>query len=471
MLSRLAALALLAAPHVLAQPASLVASLDLRAAQAEGWLAGADAVGLRGDAPPLSWDRTLPAADPDSDGLYDLTVPFADVGDSLVVELKIKVDGPSLLNDGWQEGENHAVTLRRGETTRLELGWADRPAPRPGVVTGRVETHAGIGGDGVVPRDVRVWLPPGYDASGRRYPVLYLHDGERAFGTQSGGEWGMDEAATALVEAGAIEPLVIVGVASSDRRTDDYTPTRRTWRRPLPRTGPPTAGGERGAITGTFAAGPADSLVVALREGAVVFDPPETDVWLVAEPDGEGGYRIPGTDVTLAPVLDDGGAVPAFVATRPDAGGLADAYGAYLVDVVKPLVDARYRTLPDAAHTGVGGVSLGGLVTVHLGLTRPDVFGRLLVASPSVWWDEGVILRRVAEAEPRPEQRVWVDIGGDEGGTMVPQARELAELLVATGWADDRVRFVLDEGAGHEWGAWRARAPDMLRFLFPAEAE
>ena len=169
---RLAAFLVVLAPTALAQPASLRATLDLRPALAEGWLAGAEVVGLRGGTPPLRWDQTLAASDPDGDGVYLVAVPFAGIADSVVVQLKIKVDGAGLPNDGWQAGENHVVTLRRGEDTVLALGWTDRPAPRPGVVTGRVETHAGIGGAGVGPRDVHVWLPPGYDAAGRRYPVL-----------------------------------------------------------------------------------------------------------------------------------------------------------------------------------------------------------------------------------------------------------------------------------------------------------
>ena len=52
----------------------------------------------------------------------------------------------------------------------------------------------------------------------------------------------------------------------------------------------------------------------------------------------------------------------------------------------------RYRTLPDASNTALGGSSLGGLATLHLGLTHPDVFGRLAVMSPSVWWDNRAIL-------------------------------------------------------------------------------
>ena len=106
---------------------------------------------------------------------------------------------------------------------------------------------------------------------------------------------------------------------------------------------------------------------------------------------------------------------------------------------------------------------------MHLGLTRPDVFGRLLVASPSVWWDGRTLLATVAAATPPLGQRVWVDIGTEETDTMVPDARRLAALLVETGWDEALVRYVEAEGAGHETRAWQARAPDMLRFLFPPE--
>ncbi len=452
-----------------AQPATLRATLDLRQAVADGWLdPAAGAVGLRGSVAPLSWATTRPAADPDGDGLYTLDVPFAVVGDSLRVEVKIKVDGAGHPNDGWQEGPNHVVTLGPGEDRPFALAWEDRPALPPPTVTGRVDTLPGVEGAGLAARDVYVWLPPGYDDADRRYPVLYLHDGASVFGTEPGPEWGVDEAAQALVEAGEIEPLIVVAVANTDRRTDEYTPTAQAWTRTLARTGPPTGTGRLGPLTGTFDAG-GDSLVVAVRDQTLVVNPPEADLWLAVTADAQGRYPIPGSDVTMAAVRDADGTVPRWVATRPPAGGLGDRYGAFLVDTVKPLVDARYRTLPDAAHTGLGGSSLGGLVTMYLGATRPDVFGRLLVASPSVWWDDRAILATVAAATPSPGQRVWVDMGSEEGSAMVSDARRLAALLVETGWDAALVRYVEAEGAGHDTGAWQARAPDMLRFLFPPE--
>src|SRR5262249_11718724 len=80
-------------------------------------------------------------------------------------------------------------------------------------------------------RDVLVYLPRGYGRlSGRRYPVLYLHDGQNVFDAAtsfSGVEWGVDETAERLTKENLIEPLIIVAVANmGEKRVDEYTPTR-----------------------------------------------------------------------------------------------------------------------------------------------------------------------------------------------------------------------------------------------------
>ena len=453
-----------------AQPAELCATLDLRAAVAAGWLdAGTETVGLRGSAAPLAWQATRPAADPDGDGVYTLRLTFEVAADSLVLAYKIKVDGPDNPNDGWQIGADHTAVLRPGETTDVALAWDDRPPTVPALLTGRIDTLAVESPEGLAPRDVFVYLPPGYAGGDRRYPVLYLHDGQAVFAAdESGAEWGVDETAQALIEAGEVEPLVVVAVANTPARTDEYTPTSRTWRREAVRLGPSPARGGLGALAGTFDVG-GDTLRVDVRDGGLAVLPPDVPAWQPLAPNADGTFDLALAGLTIAFPREADGSVARLVITKPPSGGLADRYGAFLTETVKPLVDARYRTRPDAASTGLGGSSLGGLVTVHLGLTRPDVFGRLLVASPSVWWDDRVILDAVRAARPRPEQRVWIDIGLDEGGSMVPDARALRDALVEAGWDAARVRYVEAPGAGHETRAWAARAPDMLRFLFPAE--
>ncbi len=81
-------------------------------------------------------------------------------------------------------------------------------------------------------RDVLVYLPSGFeDHPDRRYPVLYLHDGQNVFdGATSfveGQEWHVDETAEELIRKGAIQPLIIVGIYNTGvHRLDEYTPTR-----------------------------------------------------------------------------------------------------------------------------------------------------------------------------------------------------------------------------------------------------
>jgi predicted alpha/beta superfamily hydrolase len=77
-------------------------------------------------------------------------------------------------------------------------------------------------------RHVEVWLPPGYDAdSTRRYPVLYMSDGQNLFDPRianTGVDWGVDEAVVRLVQRGVIPPIIVVGVWSSSARATEYSP-------------------------------------------------------------------------------------------------------------------------------------------------------------------------------------------------------------------------------------------------------
>src|SRR5207249_8520991 len=80
-------------------------------------------------------------------------------------------------------------------------------------------------------RDVLVYLPPGYRRSlRRRYPVLYLHDGQNVFDAATafaGVEWGVDETVERLIRKKLIEPLIVVAIANTgDDRIHEYAPTR-----------------------------------------------------------------------------------------------------------------------------------------------------------------------------------------------------------------------------------------------------
>jgi predicted alpha/beta superfamily hydrolase len=238
-------------------------------------------------------------------------------------------------------------------------------------------------------RDITVFLPPGYeDDPGRRFPVLYLHDGQNLFDPakafKQGEHWRAGETAAALIRAGRIEPLIIVGMANTGpRRLHEYTPTH----------------------------------------------------------------------------------------DRKRGGGEADAYGRLIVEELKPLVDSTYRTLRDSQNTGMGGSSLGGLVTLYLGLKYPDVFSKLAVMSPSIWWDRRAVLRNVRNARPKPPLKMWVDIGTGEGRRHVENARLLKAGLLKAGWEEGcDLHYEEIAGGTHSEAAWGDRLGGVLEFLFGRRA-
>jgi len=173
---------------------------------------------------------------------------------------------------------------------------------------------------------------------------------------------------------------------------------------------------------------------------------------------------IVGVDNTGSSRIDE------YTPTRDEkrnAGGRAADYARFLIDELKPAIDAQFRTLPDRDNTAAGGSSLGGLVTLYLGLTHPDVFGALAVMSPSVWWDSRSILQTVDAYPAQTLPRIWLDIGGREGREALEDARLLREHLTAKGW-EEHLGYYEDRRADHSERAWAKRAPMMLEFLFPA---
>jgi predicted alpha/beta superfamily hydrolase len=153
---------------------------------------------------------------------------------------------------------------------------------------------------------------------------------------------------------------------------------------------------------------------------------------------------------------------------RKLGGGHAELYGRMLVEELKPFIDQRYRTLVDAHNTGLGGSSLGGLATLYLGFTHPEIFGKLAVLSPSVWWDNKAILKIIQNTQPKPRLKIWLSMGTEESKTGVSDATLLDHALMAKGWQEGKdLHYEVIPGAKHEEAAWAERVDPVLRFLFP----
>jgi len=150
-------------------------------------------------------------------------------------------------------------------------------------------------------------------------------------------------------------------------------------------------------------------------------------------------------------------------------GGEGGRYRRLLTEELKPLIDSRFRTLTDAQNTALGGSSLGGLITLALGLDYPNVFGKLAVMSPSIWWDHRSVLALVNQTRHKGAQRMWLDMGTAEGLRHLRDTDLLHRRLVLRGWKEDvDLKYVRVPGAVHDEDAWAARFDQVLRYLFPA---
>jgi predicted alpha/beta superfamily hydrolase len=125
----------------------------------------------------------------------------------------------------------------------------------------------------------------------------------------------------------------------------------------------------------------------------------------------------------------------------------------------------EYTPTPDKKLGG----ALGALFTMYLGLRAANVFGRLAVLSPSVWWNHRAIVNFVARSRLGERPRIWLDTGTQEAANTVDQARLLRGALVSQGWQLDRdLHYEEIEGGQHNETAWAQRVGPCLQFLFPA---
>ena len=260
-----------------------------------------------------------------------------------------------------------------------------RPYPLPSLVDEGADApellhldgveHPALGGE----RDVIVALPPvAARVPGRRFRVLYMHDGQNLFDpeTSFAGDWQLGP--TLAYHARLGRHAIVVAVPNGrERRISEYTP----------------------------------------------FEDPVR------------------------------------------GGGEADAYLTFLADVLKPLVDANFPTLPGREFTSIAGSSLGGLLSVYAHFRRPDIFGASAVLSPALWFADGAIHRYITDA-PAVGGRIYLDVGIEEGPDELADVRRLRDQLVARGYRlDDTLRYVEEEGADHHESRWGGRFRDALPFL------
>jgi len=219
--------------------------------------------------------------------------------------------------------------------------------------------------------------------------------------------------------------------------------------------------------------------VLYLNDGQNLFDP-ATAFAGVAWQVGEAAARLIG-EKKLRPLIivgiDNTGVsrireyIPYRSLDPPVPRPLGTRYPDFLRREVMLLVEKNYRVDKGPEHTGLGGSSLGGLIALYTQLSIPGVFGRLLIESPSLFVANRKILEECRGFRDWPF-RVYLGIGTKEVGDSAKDARavedvrELCRMLRSAGLQKKRLKVRVQEAAPHSEGAWAARFPEALEFLY-----
>ncbi len=158
---------------------------------------------------------------------------------------------------------------------------------------------------------------------------------------------------------------------------------------------------------------------------------------------------------------------------KMNAGGAGRLYLSFLTDELKPWIDQRFRTSATRPSTWIGGSSLGGLISLHACVERPDVFSGCLAFSPSLAWDREQIFATLSEKQHWPDHTpLWLSMGTLEGGTQPSQAANtdrtarLAKLLETQGRQPETdFWFRSFDGASHDEPSWAKQFPAALKAI------
>ncbi len=218
-----------------------------------------------------------------------------------------------------------------------------------------------------------------YDHSSRRYPVLYLQDGQNLFDDYAPfGSWGVDKRLAVLSELGRGDIIVVAIDHAEEQRVAEFTPSFRT------------------------------------RLGR-----------------GDG-----------------------------------KKYARFLAETLKPYIDASFRTLAERQYTGIGGSSMGGLISMYAGMMFPRTYGKLMIFSPSLWVVPNIpfhLLNLSADFTGR----IYLYGGGREGASMVPNLERFRLQLQAQNQSNDiHFKLSVDPEGQHNEKRWGEEFPRAVSWLY-----
>ncbi|MFD2914723.1 alpha/beta hydrolase [Psychroserpens luteus] len=147
--------------------------------------------------------------------------------------------------------------------------------------------------------------------------------------------------------------------------------------------------------------------------------------------------------------------------------GKGNFYIQFMIEKLIPYINEKFRTLTDFENTGIGGSSMGGLISLHAGLSNPGVFGKLMIFSPSLWISNK-IFKSTKTFKPLEESKIYLYSGGKESVEHLPNAQKLGGIIkekMIKGYHID-FHFSINEHGNHAEVHWREEFPKAVKWLF-----
>ena len=229
-------------------------------------------------------------------------------------------------------------------------------------------------------RKISALLPHDYYSTDKKYPVLYLQDGQNLFNPLAPyGDWAIDKSMAKLAQEGVKDLIIIAIDHGENERIVEYLPYYH------PRFGK-----------------------------------------------GKGKFYIQ-----------------------------------FMIEKLIPYVNKSYRTLTDFDNTGIGGSSMGGLISLHAGLSNPGVFGKMMIFSPSLWISNK-IFKDTKSFKPLQKSKIYLYAGGQESAEHLPNAKKVETIIrekMIKGYSIDFF-FSVNHFGNHSEEHWREEFPKAVKWLF-----
>lgn len=229
-------------------------------------------------------------------------------------------------------------------------------------------------------RKIWVYLPKGYASNNKKYPVLYMQDGQNLFNEQTApfGEWGVDECLDSL-QMKTKKEWIVVGIDNGgENRISEYSP-----------------------------------------------------------------YKF---DVNKQAIVAEG-----------------NQYVDFIVNTLKPYVDAKYRTQKGTQTTAIAGSSLGGLISYFAAVKYPNIFGSVGIFSPSFWVNIKQVEEDAIAMNNKEMVRFYLYGGGEESKTLLSEIDKIANILGKK--QNIRVTKIANPKGKHNENAWRQEFDDFYLWL------